>query len=99
MSLESATSALKTKIAGRELINAKVKFDLGADGIILVDGTTSPPVVTHDNDAADVTLVMSSEHFMDLLDGELNPQMAFMTGKLKIDGNMGLAMQLAQIFS
>ena len=37
--------------------------------------------------------------FLNIVNGKLNPQMAFMSGKLKIQGDMGLAMKLAQILT
>jgi len=44
-----------------------------------------------------VTITMASKDFVDLVDGKLNGQMAFMTGKLKIQGEMALALKLQQI--
>jgi putative sterol carrier protein len=46
---------------------------------------------------ADVTLKMNDESFIKLLDDDLNTTVAFMTGKLKVDGSMGLAMKLQQL--
>ena len=46
-----------------------------------------------------MTLTADADVFRAILDGEMNPTMAFMTGKLKIDGSMGLAMQLGAALS
>ena len=45
-----------------------------------------------------ITLTMAASDYLDLVNGKLNPQMAFMSGKLKIAGDMGLAMKMAQLF-
>ena len=47
-------------------------------------------------DKADVTLTMADEDLVDMMTGKLNPQKAFFKGKLKIKGNMGLAMKLQE---
>lgn len=46
---------------------------------------------------ATCTVTISDENFVKLVSGQLNPQMAFMTGKLKVVGNMGLALKLQKI--
>ena len=46
---------------------------------------------------ANCTVIIEDENFVKLIAGQLNPQMAFMTGKLKVTGNMGLALKLANI--
>ena len=44
--------------------------------------------------AADLTVTMASADWLDMIGGKLNGQMAFMSGKLKLKGDMGLAMKL-----
>lgn len=94
MSLETITDRLKQKIALAPHFGAKVKFDFGADGILYVDATQKPPHISHDDLDADVTFLCSAATFGKILDGAQDPTMAYMTGKLKIRGAMGLAMKL-----
>lgn len=98
MSLQEHTDMVREKTADVGDLKKKVKFDLKDEGIIHVDATTSPPAVTNEDLDADVTFILSLENFEGLMDGSLNPQMAFMMGKLKIEGDMGLALKLADIF-
>lgn len=98
MSLEEHTALVKEKTKDAANLNKKVKFDLTDEGYIHVDATTNPPSITNEDLDADVTFILSKENFEGLLDGSLNPQIAFMMGKLKIEGDMGLALKLANIF-
>lgn len=78
-------------------MNASYKFDVQGAGVwrlLIDDGTIN--VEEGDGDAQ-CTVVISAEDFDQLTDGKLNPQMAFMSGKLKIQGDMGLAMKLGQV--
>ncbi|VAX07406.1 hypothetical protein MNBD_ALPHA03-1505 [hydrothermal vent metagenome] len=99
MSLEDITATIRAKAQSMETNGKKIKIDLKGDGTVFIDATTSPPTVTNDDDEADVTLIISEENFEGLMDGSLNPQMAFMMGKLKIDGDMGLALKMGDLFS
>lgn len=97
MSLDSALAALKEKIGDAGTLTKVVKINLGDDGVIVVDGSQNPVVYGTEDADADVTLTMSIDDFRSMLAGGLNPQMAFMSGKLKVDGDMALAMQLGQL--
>lgn len=97
MSLEDITNSLREKVGDEAAVSAVIKFDFGDDGAIRIDGKSSPAVVDNGDGDADCTVVISFEDFQAILDGGLNPQMAFMTGKLKVEGDMGIAMQLSQI--
>ena len=52
------------------------------------------PGVTKGEGAADCTIEMAASDFVDMMEGRSQPQQLFFVGKLKIDGDMGLAMKL-----
>jgi len=85
--IETAVAKLAQKISS---FDGVAKFVIPGEGAIMVDGEG----VRAGDDPADVTLTAEAHVFQDMLEGALNPTTAFMTGKLSIDGNMGLAMQL-----
>lgn len=86
---------------GVEALNAKLgkgfdgtaKFVVEGEGAIMLDSSGAR---TGDEEA-DVTMIASAETFQGLMEGNVNPTMAFMTGKLKIEGSMSAAMRLASL--
>lgn len=86
--IDAAVKALSAKLS--DGFSATAKFVIEGEGSIIVDSDG----VRAGDDEADVTLIADVETFKGILEGDVNPTMAFMTGKLKIDGAMGLAMQL-----
>ena len=99
MSLEMATNGLKEKIGEDCGLGATVKFDFGEDGVLFLDATQTPNVVSNDDNDAECTMVISMENFMEMAAGNLDGTSAFMTGKLKIQGDMGIAMKLGPMLS
>jgi putative sterol carrier protein len=67
------------------------KFNLAID-----DGKLDVGEGTHAS--PNITITMAAGDYLDMVNGKLNPQMAFMSGKLKIAGDMGLAMKMQQLF-
>jgi putative sterol carrier protein len=96
MSIESIYSALSAQAANVAPFGAKLKFVLG-DSIILIDGTGDSNVVSQDDVEAACTISTDPDTFLQLKNGELNPMMAVMSGKIKIKGDMGLAMKLQSL--
>ncbi|OQS01981.1 hypothetical protein THRCLA_05605 [Thraustotheca clavata] len=80
-------------------VNGSIKFDVKGAGMWLINLKSAPGSVTASNatDKADLTITISEADFVDLINEKLNPQAAFMKGKLKIKGNMGLAMKLSAV--
>jgi putative sterol carrier protein len=98
MSLDKITQAITDKMSKAAGLQTKVKFDFGDDGLIYVDTTQTPPVVGHeDKGDADVVLSCDIDTFSGFLDGSQDPNIAYMMGKLKVQGSMGLALQLNAI--
>lgn len=86
--IEAAVAALSAKMPNG--FDGVAKFVIPGEGAIMIDGTG----VRAGDDPADVTMTASTDVFEAILAGEMNPTMAFMSGKLAVDGSMGLAMQL-----
>lgn len=89
----AAVAALSEKISGS--FDGSAKFVIEDEGSILIDGDG----VRESDDDADVTLTADVDTFQSILAGELNATSAFMTGKLKVDGDMGVAMKLGAVLS
>lgn len=90
--LNKAVEALTAKMDGADFEGA-AKFELNGEGAIIVDGSG----VRISDDEADVTLSADADVFEAILSGDQNPTTAFMTGKLSVDGDMGMAMKLAGV--
>jgi putative sterol carrier protein len=97
MSLDQITQEITARLGKAAGLDKAVKFDFGDDGIIHVDNTQTPPVITHEDNEADVTLACSIDTFEAILNGRKDPNVAFMMGQLKVRGSMGLAMKLNSI--
>lgn len=97
MSLDTISEKIQGKLARASGLDKKVKFDFGDDGILFVDNTQSPPVISNADEDADVTLSCSMSTFEAILTGAKDPNIAFMMGQLKVKGSMGLAMKLNAI--
>lgn len=97
MSLESATDAIRSKAAMSPALGYRAKFDFGTDGVIFWDGTKTPPEIGNTAGEADTTLSISLEDMEKMMAGELSPTTAYMLGKLRIEGSMGVALKIGEL--
>jgi putative sterol carrier protein len=79
-------------------MNNSYVFDVGGAGQWTVRVTDGAVKVTEGAEDADVTISAASEIFEKIARGEQNPATAYMTGKLKVEGDMGAAMKLQKLF-
>lgn len=92
--IQQGVVALNEKLDG-EGFDGLAKFVIEEEGTIVLDSDGARAA----DDDAHVTLTASAETFRGMMDGNVNPTMAFMSGQLKIDGDMALAMKLAAVLS
>lgn len=97
MDLAELTSKAAAAVAGGTAFAKKVKFDFGDVGKLFIDGPAG--TASNDDGDADATISVSWDDFQKLRDGALDPTMAFMQGKLKVAGDMSVAMQLQGLMS
>ncbi|RUS63234.1 sterol carrier family protein [Pseudorhodobacter sp. E13] len=88
--IDAAVTALSAKVQG---FDGVAKFVVNGEGAIMIDDAG----VRAGDEEADVTLSADADVFEAILNGEMNPTTAFMTGKLSVDGSMGMAMKLASV--
>ena len=86
--ITGAVAALNAKIGSN--YDGSAKFVIEGEGAIMLDASGARA----GDEEADVTMTATREVFEAILAGEMNPTMAFMTGKLTVDGSMGEAMKL-----
>lgn len=90
--IEQAVAALNEKV-GDGSFDGSAKFVIEDEGTIMLDGSGARAA----DEEAEVTMTADADTFQEILNGSLNPTTAFMTGRLKIDGDMGAAMRLAPV--
>jgi len=97
MSLTQITEQMTERLGAGGQFKKSVKFDFGADGLVRIDDTVSPVVVSNEDGPTACSIKVSMADFMDIATGKQNAQMAFMMGKLKIEGDMSVALSLGSI--
>ena len=98
MDLQTATTTLRDKVGSSSGLGATLKFDCGDDGVIVVDGASHPSSVDNADRATDCTITLRVDTLGEMLSGELNPTTAFMTGRIQVSGDIGVALKLQSNF-
>lgn len=89
MTLDEIVGEMQKQSDKLKELNHTVLFDLGDDGKVLLDATGDAVKITPnpDSDDAETTLALSTENLLKLMQGDLNPMVAFTMGRLKVFGS------------
>ncbi len=98
MNLETVLEQIKQKAEASSPLGNTLKFDFG-DSQLYIDGSGDKNEVSTKNEEAACLVNASFEDFLAMTKGELNPMSAVMSGKVKIKGDMEVAMKLQSLFS
>ncbi|MDX2145067.1 MAG: SCP2 sterol-binding domain-containing protein [Rhodospirillaceae bacterium] len=99
MSLDDIVAEMHKQTEKLKPLNHTVLFDLGDEGKVLLDATGGDVKITPNpaSDDAETTLVLSTENMVKLMNGDLNPMVAFTMGRLKVFGSKGIALKLSSL--
>lgn len=97
MGIRDVTELIRRKVGMDSHLGAVLKFDLGDDGVIVLDATVVPNVVDHEDREAQCTLSTTSDDLDAILRGKLDPMAAFGEGRLRVTGDMSVGMKVGDL--
>lgn len=97
MAFEQILEGLKVSAAKASPLGKTLKLDFG-DNKIVVDGSGEGNLVSTEDRETDCTVTMDEATFLAIADGSQNPMMAFMSGKVKVKGDMSVATKMQSLF-
>ncbi len=97
MSFESIIITLQERVELADSLGNSLKFAFG-EQCLIIDGTNGENILSTDDQEADCTVSVSLDDFKSMLSGNLDPMSAFMSGAIRIEGDMSVAMKLQSLF-
>ena len=97
MDMQACTESVRAKVGDHSGLGATLKFDCGADGVIVIDGRATPNTVDNLDRETDCTVAITHENLVALLTGELEPATGFMMGRFRVSGDMSVALKLQRV--
>jgi putative sterol carrier protein len=94
LGLEHLTEEIERRARSSPRLGYAVKFALEEGGVVRWDGTGVAPIIDNSDIETNTTIRISQENLAKLLSGALDPTIAYMTGKLKVEGSLGVALKL-----
>jgi putative sterol carrier protein len=97
MSIETVAAEIRNNLMRFAGLGYRVKFAFDEGGVLVLDGTATPPTLSEQDGEADCVIGGSADNALKLMNGELNPMLAYSMGKLRIDGSVGVALKMASM--
>lgn len=98
MTIEEIISEVQGKASNIDPLGYIVKFVFEDESVIFLDGKGDSNVVSKDGGEPDTTIKVKQKSFLNLMRGKLDPTIAFMSGRIKVDGKLGVALKLQDLF-
>lgn len=99
METEEIFQILSEKAANVEPLGYTVKFHFSDDNsVIYLDGTEDKNEVSYKDEEADTVITIKKKSLVSMASGKLDPMIAFMSGRIKVKGSMGVALKLQSLF-
>ena len=96
--VQKIVTEMGDRLGANSGLGGTLRFDFGEPGSVFIDGKSQPNTVADGaGKSADCTITVSLETFEKMVKGELDGTSAFMQGKLRVAGDMGLAMKLGPV--
>jgi len=96
--LEQVTERVRTAVGGSSDLDARIKFKFDDSATLYIDGKSVPNQVHNKDEDSDITISVSLENFERIIDKQLNPKLALMTGRMRLRGDIRIAMRLDKVF-
>lgn len=96
--LHGITERVRSAVGENSGVDARIKFNFGDDGWLFIDGKAAPNQVHNADQPSDITIAVSMANFEKIIDGKLNPKLALMTGRMRLRGDIRIAMRLDKVF-
>ena len=97
MSIETVAAEIRGHLMQFAGLGYKVKFAFVEGGVLLLDGTATPPTLSEEDGEADCVISSTVDNAVKLMNGKLNPMLAYSMGQLKIAGSVGVALKMASM--
>jgi putative sterol carrier protein len=96
--LQGITERVRKAVGDASGVDARIKFNFGDEGWLFIDAKSTPNQVNNDDQPSDITIAVSMANFEKIIDGKLNPKLALMTGRMRLRGDIRIAMRLDKVF-